>query len=926
LLQSTVWSQNSIAIKAKIDIGKKTILVEQEISYFNSSDISINEIYLNDWNNAYSSKNSALAKRFSDEFIRAFHLSKEEDRGYTKIINTIDSNFKSLEWNRNSNPIDVIKIILNEPIKPNTSQLIKIIYELKIPNQKFTNYGFHENGNFYLKNCFLSLPRFENCQFILESNENLDDISSSITAYKIELEVPENHVVFSDLKKTLVNNKIVLQGESKQNYSIILQTKENINYKSYKNETIEVISNLEDKRLNEIQIAQVINKVTAYVKDELRKPDQNQILVSKEDYDRNPFYGVNQLPSFINPFPDEFIFEVKFLKTYLHKLLNEELKIHHRKDHWISEGIQQFVIMNYIDFHYPKFKMLGNLSKIKILKGYNIINVDFNDQFYYVYLLMARKNLDQPIGNPKNSLIKFNEQIAGKYRAGLSLRYLDAYLQNNSVSKSIKEFIILNKDFQTTTYDFKYILQQNATDDIDWFFNTLVNTNKLIDYKFSKIKKEKEFIKVTIKNKTNTNVPIPLYGFKNDSIVYKKWLVNVKKDTTLIVPRNNIDKLVLNYKTEVPENNIRNNWYSLKGFFFNHRPLKANFLKDLENPYYNQVFYVPEFGFNLYDGLTMGLKIDNKSMLNKPFIFGVTPAYATNTKSLIGSVYGAIDQNIREPGKLYNIRYTLSASTSHYAQNASYTNINPSITFRFRPENLRTNKNEYIQIKQLYINREETKQIKDRNTENYNVFNVKYGNFQNEATKFFSLKTDFQIANSFGKIATEMQYRKTFDDNRQISLRFYAGTFMYRSTKSEFFSFGLDRPNDYLFEYNLLGRSETTGIYSQQFVFGEGGFKSKLLTRFANQWMTTANASFNIWNWIQVYSDAGLIKNNFSKAQFVYDSGIHLNLVPDYFELFFPIQSSNGFELGQDNYGQKIRFVITLSPRTLTSLFTRKWF
>ena len=59
------------------------------------------------------------------------------------------------------------------------------------------------------------------------------------------------------------------------------------------------------------------------------------------------------------------------------------------------------------------------------------------------------------------------------------------------------------------------------------------------------------------------------------------------------------------------------------------------------------------------------------------------------------------------------------------------------------------------------------------------------------------------VANSFGKIAAEIEFRKLFEDNRRIILRFYIGTFMYRSTNTDFFSFGIDRPTDYLFSYNL---------------------------------------------------------------------------------------------------------------------------
>jgi len=209
--------------------------------------------------------------------------------------------------------------------------------------------------------------------------------------------------------------------------------------------------------------------------------------------------------------------------------------------------------------------------------------------------------------------------------------------------------------------------------------------------------------------------------------------------------------------------------------------------------------------------------------------------------------------------------------------------------------------------------------------ENYSIFNLRYFKTETEITRVYNLMTDVQIANNFGKLSGEVQYRKLFENNRQINLRFFAGAFMYRDTKSEFFSFGLDRPTDYLYDYGLLGRSESTGLYSQQYIMAEGGFKSKFNTRLANQWMTTINASFNVWNWVEIYGDLGMMKNQHHDAKLLYDNGIRLNLVPDYFELYFPVYSNNGWEIAQDNYNEKVRFVITLSPKTLISLFTRKW-
>ena len=129
-----------------------------------------------------------------------------------------------------------------------------------------------------------------------------------------------------------------------------------------------------------------------------------------------------------------------------------------------------------------------------------------------------------------------------------------------------------------------------------------------------------------------------------------------------------------------------------------------------------------------------------------------------------------------------------------------------------------------------------------------------------------------------------------------------------------------------MFDYNFFGRSEKSGLLSQQLILAEGGFKSKLLPSSADQWIATTNVSFNVWNWIEVYGDAGFVKNHQRDAAFLYDSGLRLNLVTDYFELYFPVYSNNGWEIAQPNYQEKIRFIFTFSPKSLLNLFTRKWF
>ena len=129
-----------------------------------------------------------------------------------------------------------------------------------------------------------------------------------------------------------------------------------------------------------------------------------------------------------------------------------------------------------------------------------------------------------------------------------------------------------------------------------------------------------------------------------------------------------------------------------------------------------------------------------------------------------------------------------------------------------------------------------------------------------------------------------------------------------------------------MFEYNYLGQFESSGIFSQQIIIADGGFKSRLETYYANQWITTLNASASIWKYVQTYGDVGFIKNKGKGAEFVYDSGIRLNLITNYFEIFFPVYSNLGWEIAAPEYSQKIRFIFTADPTALFGLFRREWY
>ena len=929
---ATAFAQYETTLTVNLNEYTKELDIQQEFTYYNDSRYNLGILYFNDWANAYSNKNTGLAKRFAQEFKRSLHLAKEGERGYTTIVSVVDSEYKGLQWDR-ADGDDILKVRLNEPLKPNTSTKIFITYKVQLPEDKFTTYGYDKRGNYYLKDWYLT-PAVYDGKWKLYSNKDLEDLYTNITKTTINLTYPDSLYLTSNLDKlneaTFSNGQFVqLKGEKQRSAQLIIRTTKD--FTTHVTPFLTVETDLSAPRYSPVEQGISINRITDFIHKNLGDYPHKKLLVSEIDYNKDPLYGLNQLPSFIRPYEQQFQFEMKFLKTALNSMLKETLFLDPRQEQWLNSAIANYLMIAYVEEYYPDQRLFGNLSHIWGLRSFNLAKMEFNDQYAFLYNLTARSNMDQALNTPNDSLIKFNQKIANKYKAGLGLAYLANYIGKEKVDESIKTFFKYYQVNKVNASDFESILKRATEEDINWFFKDYVASDNRIDFKIKKVEKRGDSLNVSIKNKEGTNVPISMFGLKKDSVISKYWFKDIKTLETFSIPNNDEDKLVLNYDQKIPEFNQRDNWKSLGGFLSSNKKLHFTFFKDSENPYYNQVFYVPVLNFNIYDGWAPGLRLYNKTLLERPFVYDFAPSYSFRENAFVG--YGKFNyRKYLNKSGLYVSNYGLNASTSHFNINSRYTSVTPSVSFGWRPDDLISDKRQFLTFRYVNILRDFDTQVQgqqnDDENPDYSVFNARYLNRHNGILDYNSWFFDFQLAGNFSKVAFEYEYRKLFENNRQFNLRFFAGKFLSNRTNSAFFNFALDRPTDYLFDYGYLGRSEDSGIYSQQIIIAEGGFKSFLDEeyRFSDNWMTTVNTSFNLWKWIELYGDAGLVKNKGQREKFVYDSGIRLNLVTDYFELYFPLYSNNGWEVGQQNYGEKIRFIITVSPRTLTGLFTRTWF
>lgn len=932
-VNALIFAQNKIDVVADVDVENKTITISQIIEYKNETEITLNEIYLHDWNNSFSSKSTPLAKRFEEEFSTKFHLAKKEQRGYTEIQSIVSEN-ASLKHSYIEDQPDVLKVNLNKPLKPQDSYKIKLDYSIVLPDATFTDFGFTKSKDFELKYWYI-LPAVFDGEWNYYSNKNLDDLYIPKSDVTIVLTHPLNYRATSELDVISMNPN----SETKRQTTILsgkdrVDTYLSINkfprYGFVQTDDFILISNINEKGLPGSDKAILTDRITRYLTKNLGEYPHKQLLVSSIEYGKNPLYGLNQLPDFLRPFPDQFQYELKLLKTALKKYLDNVLLLNPRKEHWLSEGLQIYFMIKYVEEYYPDMKLLGTLANVWGIRAFHAAELDFNFQYFLYSMELARKNRDQPLNTSKDSLLKFNANIAGKYKAGVGLNYLDKFTEDITLSEVITDFLKSHQLKTVSISDFETYLNSKTDRNVDWFFNDYVGTRKKIDFKIKSVEVIDDSLLVTIKNKRKNTMPVSLFNISKDSVIGSQWVENIAGTKTVKLPKDKTDKFVLDYYNVIPEFNQRDNYKAVNGSFLNNKPLQFRLFKDIEDPYYNQVFFMPLVEFkNIYDGLTLGTKVYNKTILRKRLNYRFSPQYATRSKALTGSTSIFYTHNI-EDKNLFDITYGISAGYQSFAEDAFFTRIRPSISFKFRNnDDFRADRIDNITARYVSINRELGEDaVVELDEPDYGVFNLRYTHFNPGRINFSSFNTDLQLASNFSKLSFNYEFRKLTKSNRNINLRLFAGLFLKNNTdpNSDFFSFALDRPTDYLFDLNYLGRSEAAGLFSQQIIIAEGGFKSMLDTPFANQWMTTANFSTSIWRYIQVYGDIGLVKNKFESANFVYDSGIRLNLVEDFFELYFPVYSNLGWEIAQPNYDQRIRFIITVDPQVLLGLFRRKWY
>lgn len=482
----------------------------------------------------------------------------------------------------------------------------------------------------------------------------------------------------------------------------------------------------------------------------------------------------------------------------------------------------------------------------------------------------------------------------------------------------LKKYIAENNQMNLNTADFldQLTLKSGYSSE---FLEKYIQQKQRVNFDSRSYKKEGDHFRVNVSKNTALKIPFKLETEEKNGEKKTYWFDTSEstKSITYIIPNSDAEKILINNDYSFPESNFRDNYLYTKGLFSNTKKIKFKILQDIPNPEYNEIYLNPRFSFNVYDKLLLGLNFKNNSLFTRNFSYSLTPYFSTGTRKLTGS--GGMSYTFMPVNSFYrSLSIGGSASYFHYDYNLSYSQIGlgGSMNFSKNPRsdvsrsiNFSYNHYEKDLNPLMLINNEYSK---------YNLWGISYNYNNPKLIHEKSFSGGLQTMEDFMKISANAYYRYEYAKNKKISFRIFAGYFLKNQTRNNLFDFGISRVSNYSFSYGLLGQSAVTGLFSQQMVIADGAFKSYIGTT-ANQWIGSLNMDSKIWKWFHLYADVGAYKNKYAPSQFIWDSGIKLAILPDFLELYFPVQSSLGFEPKFKDYSTRIRFTFNFNLGALTA-------
>ncbi|MGX9987101.1 aminopeptidase [Soonwooa purpurea] len=914
--------QDSIRISAKLSADAQSLIVAQQIVYHNPFDKPTDKIKLQNWVAAYQNRSTPLLKRKLQDRKKDLYFAKANELGALRNLHIEGAN-NSKDYEQLNE--EFLYFYLDKMLAPKEAITINLTYEIKLPNVKFTGYGVGEK-DINLKYFFIVPDSFENenqyPKHFLDIEQNLN----SNSYWNVNFELSELYKSESSLVKI---NPHTFEGVSTNDPEFFISyNKIDALDVEVDNETIKLVFGYAITEEDRQSLAFFAPLHFKFLKKRFGNLPK-KIFISERYRSSEKFVGIDDIKFWkfhYKLFSDAEKVDLHYF-SILSKQLMDALFINEKnEDHWLKNGLQTYSEIQYIKEFYPHHKLLGDLPEqakilgMKPLKIFHAAKLKLTERYPLAYQYILTQNLDQKIDENYENLSKFNAFAISHFETGILFYFVADQMGFSKFNSFLNSYF--SNHFQ------KPVVASDFLSKLEWesggnsrFLSSLIEEKNRVNFNLKKFTRKDDAFDVKINKLGKYNLPFKLQAETESGQKEMQWQYADADSKVYQIKANDAEKIIVNDEFSFPETNFRDNYLYTKGLFSNMKRLKLKLIKDVPNPEFNELYISPRLSFNAYDKVMLGFNLVNKGVFDQKFVYSVSPYYSTGTGQLTGKA--GVSYNIMPADSFFRSwQIGGSASYFHYDYDLAYQTYSFFTNFSFN-KNPRSAIGRNLYFSYGHFQKDlDAKRILAKEYGKYNLWNVGYSYSDNALIHEKYINAGFQWMEDFQKLSTEAFYRWEYAKNKKISFRFFGGVFINNNTQNDTFDYGISKVSNYAFSYGLLGQSATTGILSQQYILAEGGFKSDFRTK-ANQWITSVNVDSHVWKMFNLYADFGLYKSKGQGADFIWDSGVKLKIIPDFLEVYFPVQSSLGFEPAMKDYGYRIRYTLLLNLGSLLSNLRR---
>ncbi len=902
--QTYFQQEANYIINVHLNDTNHTLRGFETINYTNNSKDTLTVLWLHLWPNAYKNNATAFAEQKLENGDLDFYYATAEERGY---IDSLDFkiNGQNVYWEYHDKHIDICKIILDTPLEPNEKITISTPFFVKIPNAKFSRLG-HVEQSYMITQWYPKMAVYDENGWNKMPYLNQGEFYSNFGKFDVTITLPENYIVGASGN---------LQNEAEIEYlnKLSAKTKSIVDFDS----TLSFPkSSKKTKTLNYIQdnihdFAWFADKRFHVLKGEVKLPYSNKEVVlwsmftnneaklwkKSIEYMHDAIYlyslwtgdylyeqctavdgtisagGGMEYPTItvIGESATDRMLENVIVHEIGHNWFYGMIANNERIYPWMDEGINSYYEMRYMKKKYPQENMLLQATGAKFKKFFDLEDISFTETALQIGMLQDENNQAQPITLPSEQYTESNYGSIVYTKCAIVVGHLSSYLGENLFDQCMKEYFQKWKFKHPKPKDLQNIFEKNTDKNLSWFFNDIMETSDELDYSISGIKiNNQSDLTIRIKNKGKIPAPFTISGVKNQEIKNTIWLEGFTGARDFNYPNQDYDFVQIDSKKNLYEKNKNNNIIRTQGAFKKIERPRLQFLGSLYNSNKTQVFFHPNIKFNYYDKALVGIHLYNQFIPKQGFTYSINSFYGTGSKNILGSIYFGYKKYFNN-SKIHNLKIGLNTTKYSYdtylkdfedTHYMSYKRIEPLIEIKLQ-DNPRSITKSTIKTSGIYLRKD-----------NKDVFFLKSKYIFDNTKKInpYSFHIGLEYGKGFKKINFNTYYDYRLSKKHKFNLRGYVGLLNTNNSQYNLKLSSWSGLDDYMFLYDFFGRSEASGILSNQIINCEGGLKHASGIE-SDVFIGSLNLEFVYSKLLRLYIEGGT-----NGYQIGYGTGLHLSI------------------------------------------------